>query len=121
MASILIIDDSGLIRTRMAGILHSLGYTTTQAINGRDGLNKVMAESFDCAFTDLLMPELDGFGFLEEVRQQRPEMPVVVVSADIQKATYDRCKELGAVAVLPKPPKPEDVQQILSTILRSEE
>lgn len=121
MARILIIDDSGLIRTRMAGILHSLGYTTTQAVNGKDGLEKATADSFDCIFTDLLMPELDGFGFLEAMQQQRPEVPVVVVSADIQKTTSDRCKELGAVAILPKPPKPEEVQQILSTILRSEE
>ncbi len=119
MANILIIDDSGLIRTKMASILRSLGYTTVQAINGKDGLEKVEAESFDCVFTDLLMPEMDGFGFLEEVKKQRPGLPVVVISADIQQATHDRCMGLGAIAILPKPPKPEAVQQILSTILQA--
>lgn len=118
MAHILVIDDSGLTRTKMTGILRTLGHTTAQAVNGKDALDKVQAEEFDCAFTDLLMPELDGFGFLEGVKKIKPSLPVVVVSADIQKATHDRCYELGAVAVLTKPPKPEEVEQVLSTIIQ---
>jgi len=103
----------------MAGILRPLGHTIVQAVHGKDGLEKVGAESFDCVFTDLLMPELDGFGFLEEVKKVQPGLPVVVVSADIQQATRDRCQALGAIAILPKPPKPEDIQQILSTIVQA--
>lgn len=117
MATILVVDDSALIRNKMSSILHSLGFETAQAINGKDGLEKVETGTFNCIFTDLLMPVMDGFDFLQEVKKRWPSMPVVVVSADIQKPTRDRCLELGAAEILPKPPKPEDVRQLLLTLL----
>jgi CheY-like chemotaxis protein len=120
MASILVVDDSVLIRNKMSSILHNLGFTTAQAVNGQDGLEKVETGTFDCIFTDLLMPVMDGLDFLQEVKRRWPAMPVIVVSADIQKPTRDRCLELGAADVLPKPPKPEDVRELLSTLLQSE-
>ena len=117
MATILIIDDSALIRNRMTGILQKMGFDTEQAVNGKDGLEKANTRAFDCIFTDLLMPEMDGFSFIEESKKRHPAVPIIVVSADIQKATRDRCLELGAAGILPKPPRPEDVEQILSTLL----
>lgn len=117
MATILIVDDSALIRNKMSSILQTLGFNTAQAIHGRDGIQKIETDTFVCVFTDLLMPVMDGFDFLQEVKKRWPTMPVIVVSADIQKPTRDRCLDLGAAEILPKPPKPEDVRELLSTLL----
>lgn len=114
---ILVIDDSGLIRGRISSMLHRMGHTTIQAVNGKEGLDILEGDTVQCVFTDLLMPVMDGFEFLEKAKAVQPDLPIVVVSADIQKITRDRCFGLGASAVLPKPPKEQEVQDVLSTLV----
>lgn len=116
MTHILVVDDSALIRNKLTTILHNLGCTVEHAIHGQDALEKVKNQVFDCVFSDLLMPVMDGFQFLEEVKKIYPALPVVVVSADIQELTRERCLKLGALGVLPKPPKEQDVKELLSTV-----
>jgi twitching motility two-component system response regulator PilH len=53
--------------------------------------------------TDLLMPVMDGFALLESLQSVGHTVPVIVVSADIQQSSRDRCKELGCQTFLNKP------------------
>ena len=84
MAKILIIDDERAIRNTLKEILEFEGYTVEVAENGRTGLERALATSFDLIFSDIKMPELDGMEFLhayrEGVTQHGEEAPVVMIT-----------------------------------------
>ena len=115
--SILIVDDSAFMRKRVRQVLQNDGYALVEAINGTAALQAIDQQEFACILTDLVMPELDGFGLLAELQLRHVPVPVVVLSADIQKTTRERCEALGAVAFLQKPVNGDDLRQALSSIL----
>ncbi|MGX9416381.1 response regulator [Vibrio sp. WJH972] len=101
---VLICDDSALARKQMARSLPaSLNADITFAVHGRDGIEKLNEKEYKLMFLDLTMPELDGFETLEEIRKQNINVPVVVVSGDIQPKAKDRVLSLGAKAFIQKP------------------
>lgn len=77
---ILIIDDELWIRRALADYLEECGYETEMAAHGREGLEKARAEQFDLVLVDLRMPYVDGLEVVTTLKQEQPEMPVVVVS-----------------------------------------
>ncbi|MFC1601417.1 response regulator transcription factor [Candidatus Sumerlaeota bacterium] len=96
MAKILVADDSWLIRQMVGKVLKANGHEVEEVDNGRRALERAIAEPPDCILLDLLMPELSGFEVLEGLREQKLAVPVVVLSADIQDTSRNRCLELGA-------------------------
>ena len=114
--SILIVDDSGFARKIVRQVLQEDGYTPVEANSGVAALAALDKQEFDCILTDLVMPDLDGFGLLAEIRKRGLRAPVVVLTADIQKTTRERCQELGAAAFVQKPVKPDVLRAALSGI-----
>ena len=112
MTKLLIVDDSRLIRMKLKKML-SDQYDIIEAANGKEAILKAVSEQPDCIITDLLMPEMNGFELLEQVQKKNLSYPVIVLTADIQSETEKRCNELGAIRVLNKPPKQEDLDQAL--------
>ncbi len=84
MAKILVIDDERAIRNTLKEILEFEGYSVDVAENGRAGLERALAGSYDLIFTDIKMPEMDGMEFLhayhEGMAQHGEEAPVVVIT-----------------------------------------
>jgi CheY-like chemotaxis protein len=117
MARVLVIDDSSFQRKSICEIIKSAGYETQQAKNGEDALEQLKDTKFDCIFCDLLMPKLDGIGFLKIVKAQDLETPVVILSADKQSTTRVTVLELGAKKMLNKPPNVDEITSILTEIL----
>ena len=116
---ILLVDDSRLIRMKLKKIL-SDEYEIVEAEDGNKAFIKVVSEQPDCIVTDLLMPGMDGFEFLEKLRKKKLEYPVVVLTADIQNQTRDRCISLGAVEVLNKPPKEEKLKTAITSAIEGD-
>ena len=119
MALILIIDDSSFTRKRIASMVKAEGYETLEASDGRQGLEMTAAYSPDCIVVDLIMPEMDGLEFLEVLNNQGSNIPRIVVTADIQETVRHDCFERGAIAVLNKPPKKDELQMTLAKALGS--
>jgi CheY-like chemotaxis protein len=117
MAVILVIDDSSFARKRIRDMVKAAGHETLEAADGRKGLAMTEAYTPDCILTDLLMPEMDGIEFLEELRQRGSKIPVIVLTADIQESTYKQCLALGAKAVLNKPPKKDALHNTIAEML----
>ena len=115
--SILIVDDSAFMRKRVRQVLQNDGYALVEANSGAAALLAINQQEFACILTDLVMPELDGFGLLAELQYRRLPTPVVVLSADIQKTTRERCEALGAAAFLQKPVNGDTLRLALSGIL----
>ncbi|MEZ8194328.1 MULTISPECIES: response regulator [Vibrio] len=101
---VLICDDSALARKQMARSLPaSLNADITFAVHGLDALKQLELNDFKLMFLDLTMPELDGFGTLEELQRLGNTTPVVVVSGDIQPKAKAKVLALGAKAFIQKP------------------
>lgn len=117
MALILVIDDSLYMRGKICSILKLDGHTILEADNGLKGLQMASANSPDCILLDIIMPGMDGLKIIKSLKDQHLNIPMIVVTADIQESTRKQCMELGAAAVINKPPKEEELLSIINKVL----
>ena len=113
--SVLVIDDEPVVRDTLAEMLVDLDHRVVTADGGRDGLAKVVSGDFDLVFTDLAMPEMDGWETAREIRKRRPELPVVLVtgyagSAEPPSGELDLFSDIIC--------KPFDFDQVTGTLAR---
>ncbi|WP_087017765.1 response regulator [Thaumasiovibrio subtropicus] len=114
--NILICDDSPMVRNRLAACLDP-EWDIETAENGWDALMLLERKSFDLLFLDLTMPVMDGFALLEELQNQHIQLPIVVISADIQPEARKRCLQSGAVDFINKPFQKQDVHDVVKKYL----
>lgn len=118
---VLICDDSALARKQMARSLpDTLSSDITFAVHGLDALEQLEQNDFKLMFLDLTMPELDGFGTLEEMQARGEQTPVVVVSGDIQPKAKERVMNLGAKAFIQKPIDKKILKDVLKELVEPE-
>lgn len=117
MARILIIDDSMLARHTHSNILLEMGHDVAIACDGLEGFNLVSRERFDVVLVDMMMPQMDGIGFLRALKEGKINVPVIVLSADIQETKRAECFALGALAFVEKPAKKAKLADLLAGIL----
>ncbi len=103
MATILVADDSMFQRFKLGKLLREDGHTVVEAKDGRECLQIIRSMPIDGVFLDLNMPEMDGFEVLRNMEKEYPDIPVIVVTADIQEDTGSIVEELGASEILIKP------------------
>jgi CheY-like chemotaxis protein len=77
---IMVIDDEPAVRETLGDMLEALGHEVVLAEGGQDALSKIGGESFDLVFTDLAMPEMDGWETAREIRKREPEMRILLVT-----------------------------------------
>ena len=108
MAKILVIDDERAIRNTLKDILEFEGYTIELAENGKIGLEKALATTYDLIYTDIKMPEMDGLEMLQAYRQAvkengAEESPVVMISGHGTVETAVEALKKGAFDFIVKP------------------
>lgn len=121
MAHILIIDDSAYMRGKIREILQMEGHEIQEAPDGIKGLQLATAARPDCILLDIIMPGMDGLKILETLRRQGMKIPMIIITADIQESTRRQSFELGATAVINKPPRAEELLATVSAALRQKE
>ncbi|HET6846435.1 MAG TPA: adenylate/guanylate cyclase domain-containing protein [Anaerolineales bacterium] len=101
---ILVVDDHATTRLKLSLGLHQQGHTVGEAENGRQALEKLRADAFDLVLLDILMPEMDGYQVLEQMKADTRlrDLPVIVISAQDELESVVRGIELGADDYLPK-------------------
>lgn len=101
---VLIVDDSKLARMAVAKALTALRpeFIQIEATNADEALALVHQSPFDIALLDFNMPGRDGLTLAAELRELNPDMPVAVISANLQVEIVNRAHEIGA-QFLPKP------------------
>jgi PAS domain S-box-containing protein len=78
--SILVVDDESAVRETLAEMLEAMGHRVLLAESGQIALHTLAANDCDLVFTDLAMPEMDGWETTREIRKRWPEMNVVLVT-----------------------------------------
>lgn len=118
MAKILIVDDSVVARMSLKTCLpKEVGHEIAEGKDGAEGITLYQSFRPDVTFMDLTMPGMDGIAALAEIRTIDPTARVIILTADIQRRTIERVTELGAFAVVKKPPVKEVVQAELARAL----
>ncbi len=117
MAKVLLVDDSMFTRSMLKKIVLGIGHEVIEASNGREGLDGIMNEKPDLVITDLLMPEVDGIELLSSVKDKNINIPVIVMSANVQDSVRQQCLELGATEFFNKPPNKGEIQKYLEEFL----
>jgi len=103
MAKVLVIDDSRLSRMMAVNAVVEAGFEVVEAVDGQNGLEMFAEHQPDCVVTDLLMPVMNGQEFLAKLRKESVEVPVFVLTSDIQESTKADCEALGISGFLNKP------------------
>jgi len=89
---VLVIEDDDKIASFVTNGLKQAGFDTSRAANGADGLRLALNDHYDVAVVDVMLPKLDGLGLIEELRRQRVNTPVIILSA--KRSVDDRIKGL---------------------------
>jgi len=116
-AKILVVDDSGLARRMVRQLLEELGHVVEEAADGAEALERYVINRHDVVFLDMVMHGMYGLEVLNKFRELNPQLPVIIASADIQKSTREQVRAAGAVAMVNKPLKKEELISVLSTVL----
>ncbi len=111
--SVLVVDDEPFVRETLADMLVDLDHKVVTADSGRDALAKVCSDDFDLVFTDLAMPEMDGWETAREIHKHRPDLPIVLVTG-YGATAQPPAGELDLVAGIIS--KPFDFDQVTGTI-----
>ena len=115
---VLVVDDYENMRKRLCASLQRLGVHVAEATNGVEALERLRAEPFDIVFTDIVMPEMDGFELCEEIRDSAElnHLAIVVVSTHYDARYIIRALRLGADDYLPKPIEDSLVEQVYDRV-----
>jgi len=102
---ILVIDDSETNLVLLKAVLEDAGYDVLMAGSSKDAFHFYNNDKPDLILLDLLMPEEDGFMFMEKLKNGDVEMkvPVIVVTAYANRENTERAKTLGAEDIIEKP------------------
>lgn len=114
---ILVIDDEKNIRLTLQQTLQAADTTVDTAINGEEGLQKVEATDYDLVLLDLQLPGMDGLEVLQQLRQRKPGLPVMLLSAHGTVKTAVDALHSGAVDFLEKPFSPREVRDAVARAL----
>jgi two-component system chemotaxis response regulator CheY len=103
--TVLTVDDSRTMRDMLKHSLIAAGFRVLQAEDGIDGLEVLKSETPDVIVTDINMPRLDGFGFIEALRRdtERRTMPILVLTTEADAEKKSRAKAAGATGWIVKP------------------
>ncbi|QDY99019.1 response regulator [Nitratireductor mangrovi] len=116
--TVLTVDDSRTIREMLRATLTEAGMNVLQAEDGVHGLEVLRGARPDVIVTDINMPRMDGFGFIEAVRgdEQHRAIPILVLTTESVDDKKDRARRLGATGWIVKPFDPAKLVNAINRV-----
>ena len=102
-AKVLLIDDEKDFLDIMAERMEARGMEVATATSAEDALKMVITTSYDVIIMDLMMPEMDGFKALKLFKQTKPEVQIILLTANVPDEKRMEAIKLGAMDVIDKP------------------
>ena len=118
--SLLLVDDDAELCGMMREFLAQSGHRLECAYNGREGLSTALNGAHDLVILDVMLPVLDGFGVLTQLRR-RKAVPVIMLTARVQQQDRIQGLDAGADDYLPKPFDPDELLARIRAVLRRTE
>ena len=123
MKQILLIEDDKALRENTEELLELAGYSVNTAPNGKIGVEAAIENHPDIIICDIMMPELDGYGVLEQLstNEQTKHIPFIFLSAKTEHKEIRKGMDLGADDYLTKPFEEEDLMSAIESRLAKAE
>ena len=102
-AKVLLVDDERDFLEIMAERMGARGVEVSTATSAEKALEKVLNESYDVIIMDWMMPEMDGIKALKMFKESRPNLAVILLTANVPEEKCTEAKALGALDVIEKP------------------
>jgi DNA-binding response OmpR family regulator len=119
MASILLIDDDNDLRAMAAFVLRHAGHSVVEACDGKVGLEHFRKSKPDLVITDMVMPEMEGFEVLSELRKSKAPVKTIAMSGGGQRKPTDNLRMAGHMGakVLSKPFSKDELLAAVNELL----
>lgn len=119
---VLLVDDHAMVRRGLRGFLELLDdiEIVGEAENGRLGVEAAADLQPDVVLMDLLMPELDGIGAIEAIKERQPEVEIVALTSFVEEARVTAALEAGASGFILKDADADDVASAIRSAHRGE-
>ena len=102
-AKVLIVDDEKDFLDIMAERMGARGVEVSTTTSAENALKMVRKETYDVVIMDLMMPEMDGFKALKLFKETRPDLPIILLTANVPEEKCIEAIKLGAMNVIEKP------------------
>jgi DNA-binding NtrC family response regulator len=117
-AHILIVEDHEPIVRGFTRALAAGGYAVDSAPDGVEGFARLRERSYDAVVTDLNMPRMNGLDFLAKVREAQPDVPVILMTGELNPDAYARARAMGVVRYLLKPVRIEQLGRAVENAVK---
>jgi DNA-binding response OmpR family regulator len=118
---ILIVDDEKNIRLTLSQSLESLNIPVETAVNGEEALRMLQEKTFSLIFLDLKMPGMDGMEVLRRIKDDWPQIRLIIITAHGTIDSAVEAMKLGAVDFIQKPFSPGEIRELARSVLEREE
>ena len=115
--SVLVIDDEEQVCKSLVRAVVRFGCRARSATSGAEGLELIADEVPDTILLDLVMPNMNGAQFLEELRKTHPDLPVVIVTGHPDSELMTKAAQHAPVMLLAKPVAPEPLERTVRSVL----
>ena len=111
---VLVLDDEPIVCKRLQPALEKLGFDVDTFTQSVEAMHQVQQSAYDIVITDLKMKEIDGMRFLEEVKKQRPQTEVIVITGFATMETAKQSFQKGVFDFIAKPFKLSEIQDVVT-------
>lgn len=117
---VLIVEDDQHIRKLLNILIRKEDIDIDEAVEGNEALDKLRGYSYDLVILDIMMPNVDGFAILKELRETpaTAQLPVIVVTAKTEDKDLMKGYSMGANYYITKPFEPQDLIHSIELILK---
>jgi two-component system response regulator HydG len=116
---ILVLDDHVEVAESLGEILELIGHEVTLVHNGLDAVHAFLSHDFDFGLFDVKMPGMNGVDSFIEIKRQRPDARIVMMSGYADDGLIEKAIDSGAVGLLRKPFEPDELIARIETLTRA--
>ena len=118
MFSILVCEDDFAIKTMISTKLKQENYSVYTVQNGREALKLMEKQQIDLVVSDIMMPEMDGYEFVQTLRETKHTLPILMITAKSQLESLEAAFKLGVDDYMVKPLRLEELVLRVKALLR---
>ena len=118
MFSILVCEDDFAIKTMISTKLKQENYSVYTVQNGQEALNLMEKQQIDLVISDIMMPEMDGYEFVQTLRETKHTLPILMITAKSQLESLEAAFKLGVDDYMVKPLRLEELVLRVKALLR---
>ena len=118
MFSILVCEDDFAIKTMISTKLKQENYSVYTVQNGREALSLMEKQQIDLVISDIMMPEMDGYEFVQTLRETKHTLPILMITAKSQLESLEAAFKLGVDDYMVKPLRLEELLLRVKALLR---